>query len=404
MVFEKDELKKLLAEKDVKTQVDLQEMMRQMYKEVIESMLEGEMTSHLGYKKSKQGGSIDGNARNGKSKKSVHTNAGSVELAIPRDREAEFEPQIVKKHQKDITGIEDKVISLYGIGTSVRNIQDQIREIYGYELSPETVSSITDKVLEYLKEWKARPLDPLYPIIFLDGLRVKVRQNGAAGICTIYIALGYGLDGSKSCLGMYFGEAESAKFWMTVLNDLKGRGVKDVLIFATDNLTGMSQAISSAFPEAEIQKCIVHQIRNSLSFVSWKDRKEIAEQLKTIYTAPNEEAGMDALELFIASPHGVKYAYIGKSWKDNWAELSTFFKFSPALRRLMYTTNMIERFNAAMRKVIKTKQLFPTEDSVMKLLYLAQDRFMKKVSPVYNWGVVMAELMTFYESRVKPYL
>lgn len=404
MVFDKNDLEKFITEKGVKTQADLQEMMRQMYKEVIEAMLEGEMTKHLGYSKSDQGGSTDGNHRNGKSKKGVHSNAGPLELKIPRDRNAAFEPEVVKKYQKDITGIEDKVIALYGIGNSVRNIQEHIREIYGYEISPESISMITDKVVEHLRDWKNRPLDPLYPIIFLDGLRVKVRQNGASSQCTVYIVIGYSLDGSKSCLGMYLSDTESAKFWLTILNDLKSRGVKDVLIFATDNLTGMSQAINSAFPQAEIQKCIVHQIRNSLAFVSWIDRKEVAVQLKGIYTAPNEDAGLEALEQFIASPFGNKYPYIGKSWKANWSELSTFYKFSPGLRKLMYTTNMIERFNAGMRKVIKTKQIFPTEESVMKLLYLAQERFMRKVKTVYNWSGVMTELLAFYEERLTPYL
>jgi transposase-like protein len=404
MVFDREELKKLIKEKDVKTQADLQEMMRQIYKDVIECVLEGEMTNHLGYEKSEQGVSLNGNHRNGKSSKTVNSHAGAVNLDIPRDRAASFEPELVKKHQKDITGIEDKVIALYGIGTSVRDIQAAIKDFYGYELSPEAVSTITDKVLDMLREWRSRPLDPLYPIVFLDGIRVKVRQNGASSLCTVYIAIGYCLDGSKACLGMYFGESESAKFWMTVLNDLKARGLKDVLIFATDNLTGISQAISSAFPHAEIQKCIVHQIRNSLAFVSWAERKEVAAQLKNVYTAPNEQAGQEALDDFIVSSYGKKYPYIGKSWRDNWSELSTFFKFSPELRKLMYTTNTIERFNAAMRKVIKTKQLFPTEDSVMKLLYLAQERFVPKMRPIYNWGAVMTELMTFYESRVTPYL
>jgi transposase-like protein len=404
MVFDKDELKRLIEEKGVKTQTDLQEMMRQMYKEVIETMLDGEMTQHLGYPKNEPGGSQNGNYRNGKSRKHVHTNAGAVDLSVPRDRAAAFEPEIVKKHQTDITGIEDKVISLYGIGTSVRDIQEQIREIYGYELSPETVSSITDKVIDLMREWKSRPLDPLYPIIFLDGLRVKVRQNGASSQCTVYIVIGYCLDGSKGCLGMYLGEAESAKFWMTILNDLKVRGVKDVLIFATDNLSGISQAINSAFPQAEIQKCIVHQIRNSLAFVSWSERKKVAVQLKEIYTAPNEQAGAEALERFTVSPFGEKYPYIAKSWYANWTELSTFYKFSPELRKLMYTTNMIERFNAGMRKVIKTKQIFPTEDSVLKLLYLAQENFMRKLKTVYNWATVMTEILAFYEERVTPYL
>lgn len=405
MVFEKGKLKELLTEKGITNTEGLQELMREMYKEVIEGLMEGEMTAHLGYPKSEPSVVPRGNARNGKSRKAVNTSAGSVDLSIPRDRNAEFEPMVVQKHQRDITGIEDKVISLYGKGMSTRDIQDHIHDIYGYDLSPASVSTITDTVLGMAKEWQGRPLDELYPVIFIDGIRVKRRVNGVVEQSTVYIAIGYSLEGYKSCLGLYVGESESSKFWMGVLNDLRNRGIKDVLIFACDNLTGISASIHSAFPDAEIQKCIVHQIRNSLAFVPWTERKTVAAELRAVYTAPNESAGLAILEGFIASPLGKKYPYIGKSWMANWAELCTFFKFSPALRRIMYTTNTIERFNCGLRKVTKIKQVFPTEDSVIKMLYLAQKDILKKQeSQIYNWGAVMTELLVFYEQRLKPYL
>jgi len=405
MVFEEGKLKELLADKKISSPEELQAFMRAMYKEVIETLLDGELTDHLGYPKSEQPSEPTGNSRNGKSKKTVNTNAGKVDLAIPRDRKSDFEPTIVKKHQRDITGIEEKVISLYGKGMSTRDIQDHIQDIYGYELSPESVSTITDAVITAAKEWQARPLDAMYPLVFIDGIRIKMRKDGVVTQSTVYICIGYTLEGRKDCLGLYIGESESAKFWMTVLNDLRNRGVKDVLIFACDNLAGISDSITSAFPQAEIQKCIVHQIRNSLKFVPWGERKPVAAQLKKIYSAPNESAGLAALEEFSQSPAGKKYPHIAKSWVANWSELSTFFKFSPQLRKVMYTTNTIERFNCGIRKVTKTKQMFPTEDSVLKMLYLAQKDILKKQrSQIARWGEVMTELMVYYEERLRPYL
>jgi transposase-like protein len=403
MVFEKGQLKELISSKGITDTAGLQELMREMYKEVIEGLMEAELTAHLGYPKHEPPEAPTGNSRNGKSKKSLNTSAGGVKISVPRDRNAEFEPQIVQKYQRDITGIEDKVISLYSKGMSTRDIQDHIHDIYGYDLSPESVSTITDGVLSMVKEWQSRPLEDTYAIVFIDGIRVKRRCNGVVDQSTVYIALGYDLDGRKSCLGMYVGESESSKYWLTVLNDLRNRGVKDVLIFACDNLTGISEAIHAAFPDAEIQKCIVHQIRNSLAFVPWTDRQKVAAELKAIYTAPTVDAGAAALEAFIASPFGKKYPYIGKSWKANWGELCTFFKFSQPLRRLMYTTNTIERFNCGLRKVSKTKQVFPTEDSVLKLFFLAQRDIMKTERFVKNWSQIRAELFVFYGDRIKAY-
>lgn len=405
MVFEEEKLKKLLAGKKISSPKELQAFMRDMYKEVIETLLDGELTDHLGYPKHEQPAEPTGNSRNGKSKKTVNTNAGKVDLAIPRDRKSNFEPTIVKKHQRDITGIEEKVISLYSKGMSTRDIQDHIQDIYGYELSPESVSTITDTIITAAKEWQARPLEAMYPLVFIDGIRIKMRKDGVVMQSTVYICIGYTLEGRKDCLGLYVGETESAKFWMTVLNDLRNRGVKDVLIFACDNLAGISESINSAFPQAEIQKCIVHQIRNSLKFVPWGERKAVAAQLKKIYAAPTEATGLAALEEFAQSPAGKKYPYIAKSWVANWSELCTFFKFSPHLRKVMYTTNTIERFNCGIRKVTKIKQVFPTEDSVLKMLYLAQKDILKKQrAQIAHWGEVMTELLVYYEERLGPYL
>jgi transposase-like protein len=403
MVFDKGQLKELLASKGITDTAGLQELMREMYKEVIEGLMEAEMTAHLGYPKHEPPETPTGNARNGKSKKSLNTSAGGVKISVPRDRNAEFEPLVVKKHQRDITGIEDKVISLYGKGVSTRDIQAHIHDIYGYDLSPESVSTITDGVLAMAKEWQSRPLESAYAIVFIDGIRVKRRCNGTVEQSTVYIALGYDLDGRKSCLGLYVGETESSKYWLSVLNDLRNRGVKDVLIFACDNLAGISEAIHAAFPAAEIQKCIVHQIRNSLAFVPWADRKKVAAELKKIYTAPTEMAGEAALDAFMASAFGKKYPHIGKSWKANWGELCTFFKFSEPLRKLMYTTNTIERFNCGLRKVSKTKQIFPTEESILKLFFLAQRDMFKIERFARNWNLVRIELNILYGDRLKDY-
>ncbi len=405
MVLEEGKLKAILEKQNIKSPEELQAFMRELYKEVIETLLDGELTDHLGYSREELPKEPTGDSRNGTSKKTVNTNAGKVELGIPRDRNGDFNPALVKKHQRDITGIEEKVIALYTKGVTTRDIQGYIQDIYGYEISPETVSTITDSVLPAAKEWQTRPLDPLYPIVFIDGIRIRKRQDGVVAQSTVYICIGYSMDGRKDCLGLYLGESESARFWLAVLNDLRNRGVEDVLIFACDNLTGISESISSAFPRAEIQKCIVHQIRNSLTYVPWADKKPVAAQLRRIYAAPNEKSGMEMLEEFIASPAGRKYPQIGKSWMANWGELSTFFKFSAELRKVMYTTNTIERFNCSIRKATKTKQIFPSDDSVLKMLYLVQKDILKKQrAQVAHWGEVMTELLIFYEDRLKPYL
>ena len=291
-MFDKEKLNQLLKEKGVKSTEDLQELLRDMTKEVIDALYEGEMTDHLGYEKHERVVDTgEKNARNGKGKKTVTSHLGELELEPPRDRNGTFDPQVVKKRQKDISGIEDKVISMYAKGMSTRDISSHIYDIYGHKLSAETISTITDKVIERAREWQSRPLERIYPIVFMDGIVVKLRKDGSVRNATVYVILGIDLEGNKSCLGLYIAETESAKYWLTVMNELQNRGVEDVLIFSVDNLIGISEAIETAFPKAQIQKCIVHQIRNSLRYVSWKERKDVAADLKQIYKAATEEQG-----------------------------------------------------------------------------------------------------------------
>lgn len=400
MVFDKKKLKEILAESEVKTTEDLQLFMREMMKEVIETLYEGELEAHLGYRKHEQNGSLDGNSRNGHTSKKVKSHVGEMELEVPRDRLSTFSPEIVKKRQTDISGIEAKVISMYAKGMSDRDIKEHIFEIYGHEISPETVSVMTDKVLPVAREWQNRPLEELYAVVFMDGMVVKLRQDGAVRNVTVYFVIGISMEGKKSCLGLYLAETESAKYWLTVMNELKNRGVRDVFIFAVDNLKGISEAITAAFPKSEIQKCVVHQIRNSLRFVPWKERKTVAADLKKIYAAVTEEQARTELDKF-AAKWDDRYPNISKSWRSNWLELSTYFKYSKELRRLIYTTNPVESFHSAIRKVTKTKGSFPTEDALIKLLYLAVTGIEKKWGMVIrDWGVIYSQLYINFEQRI----
>jgi len=404
LTLDREELKEILKSEQIENTGDLQRLMRSIMKDVIEALYDGEITDHLGYDKHQQKAGKDDNSRNGYSKKTVHSNVGPVELDVPRDRNSEFSPKVIKKRQRDISGIEDKVISMYAKGMSTRDIKQHIYDIYGYEISPETVSTITDTVLEHAKEWQSRPLETVYSIVFMDALIIKLRQEGVVKNVAVYAVIGIDLEGNKSCLGLYISETESAKYWLTVMNELKNRGVKEVLIFAVDNLTGISSAIEASFPRAEIQKCIVHQIRNSLRFVPWKQRKEVATDLKAIYTASTESDGRQALETF-AEKWGSRYPYISRSWEANWAELSTFFKYTPEIRKLIYTTNPIESFNRALRKVTKTRSVFPNKDALMKLMYLAvQDIQRRWTQVIRDWGAIYSQLSIFFEERLRPFI
>jgi putative transposase len=404
VILDNDKLKELLDQRKIKDLAGLQELMRDMTKDVIEALYEGEMTEHLGYERHDQNNTNENNSSNGKGKKNVQSALGEIELNPPRDRLGTFDPQVVKKRQRDISGIEDKVISMYAKGMSTRDIGSHIHDIYGYQLSAESISAMTDKVLGAAREWQSRPLESIYAVVFMDGMVMKMRVDGVVQKVTIYIIIGIDLEGNKSCLGLYFAETESAKYWLTVMNELKNRGVEDILIFAVDNLTGISEAIETAFPKAEIQKCIVHQIRNSLKFVPWKERKQVAKDLRKVYTAATEEQGLSALEEFTET-WGNRYPHITKSWKANWAELSTFFKYSEEVRRLIYTTNPIESFNRSIRKVTKTRSIFPNQDALLKLAFLAiQDIEKKWNQTIRNWGLIYSQLAIYFEERLEGYI
>ena len=374
-------------------------------KDVLQESLEEEITGELGYSRYDWKNKSTDNSRNGHSKKSVRSRFGKIDLKVPRDANGEFEPVIVKKHERTISAeLEDLVVSLFASGMSNRDIESQMQRVYGVEVSAEMVSRITDKILPLAKEWQNRQLSMLYPIIFLDGIVFNVRQDGVVVKKTAYVVFAINIMGRKEVLGIWIGEAESSKFWMTVLSDLKNRGVEDILIASVDGLSGFEDAIKASYPKTEIQRCIVHQIRNSTRYVNYKDRKQFCDDMKEIYTAPNEEAGLLALDRFEDKWRG-KYLYAIKSWRNNWQCLSTFFKYPPEIRRLVYTTNPIENFNRGIRKITKTKSSFPTDDSLFKILYLiVMDTSEKWTMPIPNWGIILNQLTVYFKERIESYI
>jgi len=404
MVLDRIKLKKLLKEKGVKNLDDFNAFMRDISKDIVETLLEEELTDYLGFEKYDQKAKVIDNSRNGFTPKIVKSKFGGIDLNVPRDRKSEFEPQVVKKRKRDISGLEEKIISMYAKGMTTRDIQTHIKDLYNYDISPETVSSITDKVLEKAREWQSRPLEQIYAVIYMDAVFLKMRTEGHVRNVALYTIIGISLDGLKECLGLWICETESAKYWLSVLNELKNRGLEDVLIFSVDNLKGISEAIEAVFPRAEIQKCIVHQIRNSLKYVSWKERKTIAKDLKLIYKAATEKEGSAALDDF-AEKWDKRYPHVSASWKKNWAELSTFFKYPPEIRTLIYTTNLIESLNRKIRKVAKNKSSFPNEQSLFKLVYLAVEETSRKWTMRHrDWAMIYSQLMIFFEDRLAKYV
>ena len=375
------------------------------YKDILQEALEAEMDDELGYSKYDWKNKIHANSRNGHSKKTVNSKFGKIDLKIPRDIEGNFNPITVIKHERRVNpSIDDRIISMYAKGMSTRDINDQMREIYGIDVSADMVSRITDKVIPLAKEWQNRPLQSVYPLIFLDGMVFNVRQDGQLTKKTAYIVYGINLDGMKEILGIWLGEAESSKFWMNVVCDLQTRGVKDIFIASVDGLNGFEEAICSVFPKTEIQQCIVHQIRTSTKFVSYKDRKKFCSDMKQIYTAANEKAGLAALDKFDQN-WGKKYQYAIKSWRNNWKNLATFFKYPQEIRKVIYTTNHLENFNREIRKVTKTKSSFPTEDSLLKLLYLiVMDKTEKWTMPVRDWGLIINQMSVYFGERLTNHL
>ncbi len=375
-------------------------LLMQVKKRAVEAMLEGELTDHLGYEPNNPSGNGTGNSRNGRTTKKVQSKDGEIGLDIPRDRNGSFEPQVVKKRQRRIDGIDDIIISLYARGLSTRGIQAELVELYGAEVSPTLISNVTNSVLDEVQAWQTRPLDPVYPIIYFDCLFVKSRQDGSMRNKAVYLALGINMDGEKELLGMWLAETEGAKFWLSVFNELKTRGVEDCFIACVDGLKGLPEAIEAVYPLTQVQLCIVHQVRNSLKYVSWKDRKAVAASLRAIYTAPTQEAGHDALMQF-TQQWGEQFPAIAPSWERNWERLTPFFAYPPAIRKVVYTTNAIESLNYSLRKVIKGRGAFPHDDAIKKLLYLGLRNVSKKwTMPIRDWKAALNQFIILFGDRV----
>ncbi len=397
-----EELKKQIKEGTFTSLDDITNEFKMILKEAIQTASEEELTSHLGYGKHQT--SNNTNNRNGYNDKTINSKYGQFDVSIPRDRESSFEPQLVKKREVLLGGSEDLILSLYAKGMSVRDIQYHLDDLYGYELSPETISNITDKIIERANEWQSRPLEAIYPILFMDATVLKIRVDRVVKNIAAYIMLGITLEGKKEIIGIWIGENETSKYWLTVLNDIQKRGVQDVLIFAIDGLNGFTEAIQAVYPRAEIQRCIVHQIRNSLKFVSWKDRKAVAKDLKSVYSALSEEDAQLALTEFNYI-WGKKYPNITASWQIHWNELATFFKYPEAVRKLIYTTNPIESLNSIIKKKTKSKGSFPTEQSAFKMLYLSIQQIQEKweVTRIRNWSEIYPQLSIFFSEIMSKY-
>ena len=394
-------IRELLLSSNISSMEDIQDLFKETIAEFMESGLEAELDDELGYGRYDYRNKDTDNSRNGHSSKTLRTSYGDVEVAVPRDRKGEFEPQILKKNQTSVSqDIEEKILSMYAKGMTTGDIETHIQDIYGIEVSDTTISRITDKILPIAKEWQQRPLEAVYAVVSLDAIHYHVRSEGQIVKKAVYIALGINLDGKKDVLGMWVGENESAKYWTTVLNGLKNRGVEDIFIACTDNLTGFSAAIGAVFPKTEIQNCIIHQLRNSSKYVSYKDIKELMADLRSVYAAVDEPAALDALDAF-STKWETKYPKISRSWRENWANLSTYFKYPQEVRRLIYTTNSIEGFNRQLRKVTKTRSVFPTDDSLFKMLYLAMvDITQKWTGRQRDWSKIHAQLSIYFAERM----
>ena len=381
---------------------DLKTLFKDMISVFIEKGLDAELEETLGYGKYDYRNKNTDNSRNGYSEKHLKTSFGVVDIDIPRDRHGEFEPQLVKKNQTTLShDIEEKIISMYAKGMTTRDIDAHIQDIYGLEVSESTISRITDKIMPIVKEWQQRPLEKVYSVMYIDAIHYHVRCDGQIVKKAVYVSIGIKLNGEKDVLGMWVGENESAKYWATVLNQLRNRGMDDVFIISCDNLSGLSSAIQSIFPKSEIQNCIIHQIRNSTKYVSYKDLKELVLDLKAIYQAVDQDSAETALESF-SNKWDAKYPQITISWRSNWERLTPFFKYPPELRKIIYTTNSIEWFNRQLRKVTKTRSVFPTDDSLLKLLYLAMSDITRKWSRYRNWTYIYGQLTLFFGDRMSP--
>ena len=400
----REQRKKLLAllqDAGVNDVEGVQELFKEMVGTVLENGLEGELEDELGYSKYDYRNKETDNSRNGHSEKTLKTSLGDLEISIPRDRKGEFDPRLVKKNQSNLRGdIEEKILSMYAKGMSTSDIESHIRDIYGLSVSDTTISRITDKILPVVKEWQMRPLESIYAVVFLDAIHFHVRSDGQIIKKAVYIAIGIQMDGLRDVLGMWVGENESAKFWLGILNGLKNRGVEDILIACVDGLTGFTNAIEAVYPQTEIQQCIIHQIRNTTKFVSYKDIKALMADLKKVYAAVDEQTALFELDAF-EEKWSRKYPKIASSWRSKWPNLATYFKYPQEVRTLIYTTNSIENFNRQLRKVTKAKSVFPTDDSLLKMLYLAMTDITRKwTGRRKDWGVIHSQLEVFFADRL----
>lgn len=386
--------------KGIKTQNDLagpNGLLKALTKALVERALEGELTHHLGYEKNDRVGYGNGNSRNGKSRKTLKSEQGEVEIAVPRDRQGSFEPQLVRKHQTRWDGLDEKIIALYSRGMTVRDIQAQLEEMYGVDVSPGLISEVTDAVLDEVKAWQSRPLESMYPVLYLDALMVKMRHEGRVENRAVFVAIGVDEEGQKDVLGLWSAANEGAKFWLSVMTELKNRGLRDVYIVCTDGLRGFPQAIESVFPQAQVQTCIVHLIRASLNYVSWKERKTVAADLKPIYKAATAEAAQEALDEFRAK--WPKHQVVADVWTRNWERVIPFFQFPEDIRKIIYTTNAVESLHMSLRKVTKNRGSFPNEEAAFKLLYLALRNVSKKWSTVQGWREAMRQFEIVFPGR-----
>ena len=401
---DREGIKEYLKEKDIRDLGELDSFFKEMAGVMLEAMMEGERDEYLGYGRYDYENKGTNNSRNGYSRKNVRSKYGEVELKIPRDREGEYEPKIVGKYQRDISQIEDKIISMYGRGMTERDIGGHLEEIYGGRISTQTISNITDRIIPKLEEWRNRPLKEIYAIVYIDGQRHKVRSDGSVKDKTVYNVMGIDLEGKKDLLGLWIAQTENARYWLKVMTELKNRGVKDILIITSDDLPGIEDAIGAVFPEAEYQGCVVHVIRNSLKYVSHQDKKEFSRQMKSIYKSPTEEASLGALDE-LKDQWGEKYPLAVSVWERNWDRISTMFRFTEEIRRLIYTTNPIESVHRQFRKVTKNRSLFPTDTALLKLLYLAAGGITKKwTMRIKDWNSILAQLSIHFDQRVTKYL
>ena len=375
-------------------------LLKQLTKALVERALQAELTDHLGHDKNQVVANEAGNTRNGRSQKTLKGDFGALPIEIPRDRAGTFEPQLITKHQTRWSGFDDKILSLYARGMTVREIQSHLHEMYGAEVSPSLISSVTDAVLDEVKAWQSRPLDALYPIVYMDCIHVKVRDNGAVRVKALYLAIGVNLDGMKEVLGLWMAQTEGAKFWLQVVTELKNRGVADIFIACVDGLKGFPEAIEAAYPRTTVQLCLVHMVRHSLNFVGWKQRKEVASDLRLIYSAATEDEALRRLTEF-EGKWDAQFAPIGQSWRRNWARLSPFFDYPPDIRKVIYTTNAIESVNMSLRKITKTRGSFPTDDAVFKLFYLALNTISQKwTMPIRDWKAALNRFTIQFDERM----